>query len=129
MILKPNFKVEFRGDFGKLIGFTQSSYSTTSKGEELPDITRSVDIIQIICSLASSNVDGTMSDVLYQFSTQNLYNSYPFSKKPTDIGELYGICNQTEVSRIRVYVTDNLGRPIDLNRQKVSLTLSIRECD
>lgn len=129
-ILKTGYQVTMVGKFGELIGFDKlTPYTVTSKSEKLPNITRSVDAIQIRCSITSSNVNGYMSDVIYQFSTQDLINSYPFTKKPTDIGELYGICNTTDISNIRIRITDQLGRLINLNNQEVALTLSIRECD
>ena len=114
---------------GELIGFDKLTPYTVTSSEKLTNITRSVDAIQIRCSITSSNVNGYMSDVIYQFSTQDLINSYPFTKKPTDIGELYGICNTTDISNIRIRITDQLGRLINLNNQEVALTLSICECD
>lgn len=129
-ILKAGYQITMVGKFGELVGFDKlTPYTATSKGEKLPNITRSVDAIQIRCSIASSNVNGSMSDVIYQFSTQDLINSYPFTKKPSDIGELYGVCNTTDISSIRIRITDQLGRPVNLNEQVVALTLSIRECE
>lgn len=128
--LQNSFKMVFGdGKFKELVGFTGNEYSSTAKGEALPNITRSMDSIQVRCSIASCNVNGSISNVLYQFSTQDLVNSYPFSKKPIDIGDLYGVCNATEISEIRIQITNQLGRSIDMNNQEVSLTLLIRECE
>ena len=71
-------------NFGKLIGFEEKKIEQSSYSSKEPDITNSVDSLMLRCSLLSDSlVSGKSSDVLYQFSVDNLPLSYPFSIEPT----------------------------------------------
>ncbi|PFX20965.1 hypothetical protein AWC38_SpisGene14566 [Stylophora pistillata] len=57
--LEDGYQVDLRtGDFGDLIGFTKKVVTTTSYGDKLPDITRSVDNIYIRTNIISDSVVG-----------------------------------------------------------------------
>lgn len=124
--LEDGFQVDLRtGDFGDLIGFTKKIVTATSYGEKLPDITRSVDDIYIHTNILSESVvGGKQSDVLYRFSVDNLPLSYPFHLEPRQ--KKYSKINTGAIRDLRIYITDSLGRPLNLNGTAVSLTLLLK---
>ena len=84
IILPPNYQLDLRtGDFKKLNGYSTQIINASQKGDLLPDITKSIDDIQIGCSLLSDSiVGGVTDDALDTFTTANFTSSYPFVEKP-----------------------------------------------
>ena len=124
--LEAGYQVDLRvGNFASLIGFTKKIVDSTSYGENSPDITRSVDNIYVRTNIISRSViGGRQSDVLFRFSVDNLPLSYPFHISPNE--KKYSKINTDQIQELRIYITDSLGRPIDLNGLSVSLTLLIK---
>ena len=124
--LKAGYQVDLQtGDFASLIGFTKKIVDSTSYGENVPDITRSIDDIFIHTNIISESVvSGLQSDVLFRFGVDNLRLSYPFHISPNE--KKYSKINTGTIRDLRIYITDALDRPIDLNGVSVSLTLLIK---
>lgn len=123
VILSTGFELDLReGEFNELIGFNKEIINTTSYSSKLPNITNSVDQIMLRCSLLSDSiVSGVHSDVLYQFSVDNLPLSYPFHIEPKRA--LFSKINSSVIKQITIYITDIYDRPIDLNDIPVNMTL------
>ena len=99
------FQLDLRGtDFGELIGFDKKLVTKTEYGTKLPNITNSID---------DSTVDGVNTNTLAMIPTDNLTRSYPFTFEPRRT--LYCPVSSNNISEMRFYVTDSLGRPVDLN--------------
>ena len=113
--LEANYQLDFTlGDFSDLIGFNKVIVTGSGYGAKLPDITRSVDEILIHTNIVSrSLVAGIGSDILYQFSVDNLPTSYPFHIKGR--WRLFSKINTRIIKDLRIYITDSLNRPVDLN--------------
>ena len=126
MEVENGFQVDLQtGNFASLLGFTKKIVTSTSYGENLPDITRSVDDIYIRTNIISESVvGGKESDVLFRFSIDNIPLSYPFHIEPRK--KKYSKINTGAIKDLRIYITDSLNRPIDLNGISVSLTLLIK---
>lgn len=126
MEVEDGYQVDLQtGDFAGLIGFTKKIVTSTSYGENLPDITRSVDDIYIRTNIISNSVvGGKESDVLFRFSIDNIPLSYPFHIEPRK--KKYNKINTDKIQELRIYITDSLNRPIDLNGISVSLTLLLK---
>ena len=124
--VEDGFQVDLQtGNFADLIGFTKKIVTSTSYGENLPNITRSVDDIYIRTNIISDSVvGGKESDVLFRFSIDNLPLSNPFHIEPRE--KKYSKINTDKIQDLRIYITDSLNRPIDLNGISVSLTLLIK---
>lgn len=124
--LEDGYQVDVQtGNFADLIGFTKKIVTTTSYGEKSPDITRSVDDIYIRTNIISESVvGGKQSDVLFRFSVDNLPLSYPFHIEPRV--KKYSKINTRTIKELQIYITDSLGRPINLNGTSVSLTLLLK---
>ena len=101
-------------NFGELIGFEPIIIKNTSYSSKIPNITNSVDSIHINSDIITDSItDGRFSNTLVVISTNNLTGSYPFSYEPKRA--LFSSISKTNISEMRIYITDSLGRPIDLN--------------
>ena len=118
-----NFGIDFtRNDFRKLLGFENKILRNSEYGDLVPDITNSIDDIQIRTSILNkSNVNGSEGDVLYQFSTAGLRVGKHFKIEPRRL--LWNLINSHKISEIRFYLTDQLERPLNLNNSTLSLNL------
>ena len=75
----------------------------------------------------NSIVDGEYGDVIYTIhvSTADLRRSYHFRDEPILKGFYEG--NKTIINRIRIYITDALGKIINLNKADTSFTLILKD--
>ena len=111
--------------FGDLIGFEPKILTTTSYSTKLPNITNSVDTININCDIVTDSItDGRYSNTIAMIPTDNLTRSYPFSFEPRRA--LFSPISKTIISEMRITLTDSLGRPIDLNGVDWYMTLILR---
>ena len=121
-----NYQLDLRNtNFGELIGFEQKLISQTEYGSMLPNITNSIDIIHINTdAITDSIVNGINSNTIAVIPTDNLICSYPFSYEPRRL--LFSPVSSSQISQMRFYITDALGRPINLNGIDWFLTLILR---
>ena len=113
--LEGQFQVDFRGtNFAELIGFEKKLVKSTEYGTKLPNITNSVDSLNInTTAIKDSVVNGINTNTIAVIPTDNLTRSYPFTFEPKR--ELYCSVNGNSISEIRVYITDSVGRSVNLN--------------
>ena len=125
--LENGYQLDLRtGDFNELIGYDKTIITSTGYGSNLPDITRSVDNIFIHTNIISDSIiSGIQSDILYRFSVDNLPLSYPFHIEGRRL--LFNKISTNIIKELRIYITDALNRPIDLNNIPVNMTLLLRE--
>ena len=109
------FQLDLRGtDFGSLIGFEKKLVTKTEYGTKLPNITNSIDVLNInTTAITDSIVDGINTNTIAMIPTDNLTRSYPFTFEPRR--PLYCPVSSHSISEMRFYVTDSLGRPVDFN--------------
>ena len=71
-----------------------------------------------------SIVDGECDDVIYTVSAADLKGSYPFKDEPI----LKGFCeiDKIIINSIRNYITDALGKIINLNKVDTSFTFILK---
>ena len=64
--LDQNYQLDFRGSkFGELIGFDPKLITKTEYGSKLPNITNSIDVINVNCdAITDSLVDGQNSNTI-----------------------------------------------------------------
>ena len=113
--LTNNYQLDLRNTkFGELLGFDPKIVRTTEEGSKLPNITNSIDSIHINTDIINDSiVGGSASNTFFVIPTGTLNRSFPFVKEP--IRALFNEVSRTTISRMRVYVTDSLRRPLDLN--------------
>ena len=109
------FQLDLRGtNFGSLIGFEKKLVSQTEYGTKLPNITNSIEVLNInTTAITDSIVDGVNTNTITMIPTDNLTRSYPFTFEPRR--PLYCPVSSNTISEMRFYVTDSLGRPVDFN--------------
>ena len=109
------FQLDLRGtEFGELIGFVKKLITKTEYGTKLPNITNSIDVLNINTNaIKDSIVDGVNTNTIAMIPTDNLTRSYPFTFEPRRT--LYCPVSSNIFSEMRFYVTDSLGRPVDFN--------------
>ena len=113
--LDNNYQVDLRGtEFGNLLGFDKKIVSSTEYSVRLPNITNSVDKINIHSDIiVNSILSGYSDNLLAVIPTDNLTRSYSFKYEPLRL--LFNEVNKTQLNELWFYITDALGRPIDLN--------------
>ena len=118
-----NYQLDVRNSkFGELIGFTQK----TDYGDgDLRNITNSIDMIYInIDAITNSILNGVNTNTLAVIPTDNLTRSFPFTFEARRL--LFNEVSQLNISQMRFYITDSLGRPIGLNKIDWFMTLILR---
>ena len=98
-------------NFGELIRFEKKLITNTEYGTKLPNITNSIDVLNI--NMKDSIVDGINTNTIAMIPTDNLTRSYPFTFEPRRT--LYCPVSSNNISEMRIYVADSLGRPVNLN--------------
>ena len=124
--LENNHQIDLRvGEFNELIGFDKKIITETEYGSRLPNITNSVDSLHVnIDAIKNSIVGGEASNTIYVLPTDTLDRSFPFTKEP--IRTLFNIVDSKLISSMRIYVTDSIGRPVNLNGINWYMTLVLR---
>ena len=112
-------------NFAELIGFEKKLITKTEYGTKLPNITNSIDILNINTNaIKDSIVDGVNTNTIAMIPTDNLTRSYPFTFEPQIT--LYCPVSSNTISEMRIYVTDSLRRAADFNGIDWFMTLILR---
>ena len=121
--LDGNYQLDLRGtDFGDLIGFEKKLVTKTEYGTHLPNITKSIDSLNInIDAIKDSVVNRVNTNTIAVIPTDNLTRSYPFTFEPRR--QLYCPVSSNDISEMRINVTDSLGKSIDGNDWFMTLLL------
>ena len=97
----------------------------TEYGTKLPNITNSIDSLNIdTTAIKDSVVNGINTNTIAVIPTDSLTRSFPFTFEPRR--QLYCPVSSNQISEMRIYVTDSLGRPIDFNGIDWFMTLLLR---
>ena len=128
-ILSTYRVLDLRGtEFGDLIGFEKKLVTKTEYGTRLPNITKSIDSLNInTTAIKDSVVNGVNTNTIAVIPTDNLTRSYPFTFEPRR--QLYCPVSSNYISEMRIYVTDSLGNSIDLNGIDWFMTLLLRHTE
>jgi len=122
-----NYQLDFQTSYLKsLLGFGNIIVSSTQEGTNLADITRGVNQIQIHCSLAEGSYSNSeSSDILYAF-VPNSSPSTLINIQPT-FPVYLPITTKDNIQNIRMRITDQQQREIDLNGEQVSYLMELRK--
>ena len=121
-----NYRLELRGnEFGNLVGLDKKIITRTEYGSRLPNITNSIDKINIHSGIITNSiVSGSDNNMLAVIPTDNLTRSYSFKFGPRRL--LFNEVSKLNINEMRFYITDSLGRAIDLNGIDWFMTLILR---
>jgi|JI10StandDraft_1071094.scaffolds.fasta_scaffold89124_3 hypothetical protein len=106
------------------LGFVPGNYSVTTEGTLVPQVSGGIDQWQIHCDLVRNSYDNSVvSDILYTFAPR-----VPPTSKIEDIPVHlnYLQVNKPQVYSIRLRLTDQIGRLIDLNGEHIDYCLRIQ---
>ena len=126
--LEDDYQLDLRNtEFGDLLGFdkkkkviTQEEYSA-----RLPNITNSIDKINIHSNIVTNSIlSGNSDNLLAVIPVDILTRSYSFKFEPRRL--LFNDVSKINIDEMRFYITDALGRPIDLNGIDWFMTLILR---
>ena len=108
-----NYQLDLRGtDFEDLIGFEKKLVKRTEYGTKLPNITNSIDVLNVNTSAIKDNiVNGINTNTIAVIPTDGLTRSFPFIFEPRR--PLFCPVSSYNIAEMRIYVTDSLGRPIN----------------
>ena len=111
-----NYQLDLRNSkFGEFIGFTEKIVKKTDYGTILYINTDAI---------TNSILNGVNTNTLAVIPTDNLTRSFPFTFAPRRL--LFNEVSQLNISQMRFYITDSLGRPIGLNKIDWFMTLILR---
>ena len=129
VLLKPGFQIDLSkdssGELYKIFGFEpQIINQPKAESKFKADITRGVDRILIHCSIVGGTFENTFeSDVIYSFvpnkAPGSILDIQPFHP-------IYLPLKEITIRKIRMKITDQNDRPIDLNGQNLDYLLNIR---
>lgn len=127
-ILKEGYGVDFNvpGSMYKLLGFVKNKKIEGLGRYTAKEIINIVTVTQIVfnCSVTASNyINGTESPFLYNCGI-NVPVGYRLSRELTDIA--YKKLNTSQLSRIRVWIVDQRGAPVNLRDDELTVTLSLQ---
>lgn len=110
----------------ELLGFNSIIVSTTQEGNNLANITRDVNQIQIHCSIVNGSYsNSSSSDIIYAFVPSSSPSSL-IDIQPT-FPVYLPINTRNNIQRIRMSITDQRNREIDLNGEQTSYLLELKE--
>ena len=126
--LETGYQLELtKSNFNELIGYDKAILKDERNiGVRVPNVTEDTDVLNIHCDLTSTSlVAGEESDIIYSFGTSTLKASYAFVLEPRRV--IFNPVNKTSISSIRIYITDGLRRPVDLNNADTAFSLILKK--
>lgn len=129
--LAGNYKVDLRDDnspnnLRSVLGFSSKQLSGNGdhEGDKPVNIT-SINSIAIRCSLVNSSyINGSVSNIIHSFSPDKP-PGYLMTVKPRKI--YLPIIKQSLISELTIRITDQSGNEIDLNGERTTFHISLRE--
>ena len=127
-IFKENYGVDFNieGSMCELLGFSkEAKYEGRGRypGEKIVDIT-SVSQLVFNCNITSTNfINGREMPFLYTCAV-DVPVGYRLSRELTDIS--YKRLTTSQISHIRVWIVDEEGTPVNLRKDELAVTLSLK---
>lgn len=127
VILTNNYQLDLSYSLlNELLGFESQIVDETMEGENPVDITRGVNSLMVHCSIASGSYENSYgSDIIYSFVPR----SSPYSNiEVAPYFPIYLPINEYKnIFDIRMRLTDQKGRRIDLNGEITTYILHIKE--
>ena len=127
-IFKGDYSVDFnvKNSMHELLGFDKDSKIEGAGRYIAKNIINIANVTQLVfnCSLTESNyVNGQESPFLYNCGI-NVPAGYKLFRELTDIS--YKNLTTSQISHIRLWIVDQDGAPVNLRKDKLTVTLSLR---
>lgn len=127
-ITNPNYKVDFSvaHSFADLLGFDKiilnAGYNNSKK---IVDIMTLNSVLVNIDIVAGSYVNGISLPVIYSFYP-NVSPGYKIVEKPNP-QLIYHPISRSDISIMRVWLTDQNNKPVDLRGERLTVSIFVRE--
>ncbi|MDX9924334.1 MAG: hypothetical protein RBS48_06170 [Ignavibacteriaceae bacterium] len=125
--LTNGFKVDFGTNNSpyRILGFDPVLYNASTNAPNQADITNGINTILIHCSIANNSfLNGNKTDVIYSFVPKVVHGAQIIEQPYNPLKILVGVSN---ISSIRMTVTDQLNRIIDLKSEPVFYSLRLEK--
>ena len=123
----PNFKVDFStpNSIGSVLGFETVIGHGYNVSLKIVDILQVNSILVNIDIIMGSYVNGSSSPAIYSFYP-NVAPGYKIVERPNPSLIYYPVSRQ-DISRMRVWLTDQKGNLVDFRRETITIRIHIRE--
>ena len=124
--LDDDYQLDLRNtEFSDLLGFDKKIITQEEYSARLPNITNSIDKINLHSNIITNSIlSGNSDNLLAVIPVDNLTRSYSFKSEPRRL--LFNDVSKINIDEMRFHITDALGRPIDLNGIDWFMTLILR---
>lgn len=121
------------GNFYTLLGFDSTQGSTpivgpdTVVGNNVADVTNGIDTLYVNCNVVQGSWTGSTSgEVIFSF-IPNKPPGRALDYSPVNIIYLPVVEQTGYLRSLRMYITDNLGRPVDFNGETISYLIHMKQ--
>ena len=130
-ISNEDYMVDFgiENSIGSTLGFTNKKYCRSYGIHQSPNIIdiEKVNSILVHCDLViGSYVNSNKSNVMYNF-TQKVSPGYKIIERPSPELIFLPVVSRPDIQSIRLWLTDQDNKPIDLMGEKITIDILIRE--
>jgi len=128
-ITNPLYIVDFNieNSIGPTLGFQSEVLGFGyNKSPTIVDITKINLVLVNIDIISGSYVSGYQSPCIYSFDPYKVPPGYKLDDRPNPSLTYYPV-NKTSINSLRIWLTDQSNKPIDLRGEKVTIKIKIRE--
>lgn len=128
-ISNESYLVDFTTEntIGSVLGFKQVVVSYGyNKSQDIVNITKVNSVLVNVDIISGSYVNGCESPAIYSFDPNKVSPGYKIEERPSP-SLIYYPVNRRTISDIRVWLTDQDNKPIDLRCERITVKLHIKE--
>ena len=128
-ITNPSYFVDFNleNSIGSTLGFQPVTVGPGyNKSQAIVDITKINLVLVNVDIISGSYVSGSLSPCIYSFDPYKVPPGYKLDDRPNPSLTYYPV-NRTSINSLRIWLTDQNNKTIDLRGEKVTVKIQIRE--
>jgi hypothetical protein len=128
-ITNPSYFVDFNieNSIGPTLGFRPVTVGPGyNKSQAIVDITKINLVLVNVDIISGSYVSGCQSPCIYSFDPYKVPPGYKLDDRPNPSLTYYPV-NRTSINSLRIWLTDQNNKTIDVRGEKVTIKIQIRE--
>src|SRR6266516_2516254 len=98
-----------------------------NKSHDIVDITKTNLVLINVSFISGSYVNGYELPAIYSFDPYKVPPGYKLDDRPNPSLTYYPVNEREKLNSIRIWLTDQNSKPIDLRRERVTIKIQIRE--
>src|SRR6266516_1895649 len=134
-ITNKSYYVAFdpENSIGSTLGFSSGNYGILilgygyNKSPAIVDITKTNLVLINVSFISGSYVNGYELPAIYSFDPYKVPPGYKLDDRPNPSLTYYPVNEREKLNSIRIWLTDQNSKPIDLRRERVTIKIQIRE--